>query len=155
VLAYLFWHRPRRGAERDEYEAAQRSFHAALETESACFRLAELPFGGGPGYEDWYLVDGWAGLGALNAAAVDARRRPEHDRAAALAAGGWGGVYSLVRGETAIPAGTEWRDKPRGQASGDFLAALPETAVWRRELVLGPAPEICLATTATAGRERL
>jgi hypothetical protein len=56
LQAYLFWHRPRPGVERDEYEEAQRQFHALLEVESACFRLERLPFAEGPGYEDWQAV---------------------------------------------------------------------------------------------------
>jgi hypothetical protein len=126
------------------YEDAQRSFHALLETPSATFRLAELPFrGGGGGYEDWYLIDDWQALGELNAAAVDAVRGGEHDRAAALAADGWGSVYSLVRGPAAIPNGVDWLDKPRDESPRAFLDSLPHESVWRRQLVLGPAAEFC------------
>lgn len=156
MLAYLFWHRPRAGVEAGEYEAAQRGFHARLESPSACFAVAELPFAGGAegaAYEDWYLVDDWAALGALNAAAVDARRRPEHDRAAALAGDGWGGVYALARGEAAIPAAVRWLEKPRGQALDSFVADLGGApAVWQRQLVLGPAPEVCVAASGPPRR---
>ena len=58
-------------------------------------RVGLLPVGRaairpGPGYEDWYLVDDWSSLGRLNEAAVDAARRPAHDRAAVDAGAGWG-----------------------------------------------------------------
>src|SRR5262245_54530916 len=56
MLAYVFWHRPRPEVATAEYEEAQRAFQAGFEAESACFRLAQLPFDPEPGYEDWYLV---------------------------------------------------------------------------------------------------
>jgi hypothetical protein len=148
MLAYLFWHRLREGADRARYEEAQRGFHSKLEAESACFRVAEMPFDPEPGYEDWYLVDDWSGLGRLNEAAVDAVRRPAHDRAAADTGAGWGGVYSLVRGPAEIPAQADWHAKP---PAGN----LPETTIWRRELVLGPAPEFCVGVSGGAERERI
>jgi hypothetical protein len=155
MLAYLFWHRPGREVERDEYEESQRRFHSELEGRSACFRVGELPFDPGPGYEDWYLVDDWGALGELNETAVDPVRRPAHDRAAADAAAGWGGIYLLVRGPADIPDGTEWHDKPRLIPTQTFLGDLPETTIWRRELVLGPAPEFCVAASIGASRERI
>jgi hypothetical protein len=155
VLAYVFWHRPRPGANAEEYERAQQAFHASLDTQSACFRIAELPFDAKDGYEDWYLVEDWKGLGELNEAAVDPVRRPGHDRAAAAAAEGWGAVYALARGPASIPAGAEWREKPRGEASERFVASLPEATIWRRQLVLGPAPEFCIAVPGSADRLRV
>lgn len=147
MLAYLFWHRPRPGVEQEEYEEAQRRFHRLIEVDSACFRLERLPFGDEPGYEDWYLVDDWAALGELNATAVDSHHRPGHDRAAALAGEGWGGVYVCVRGEPTIPSAARWLGKPRGEASGEFLAGFADDlVVWQRQMVLGPAPEFCVAS---------
>jgi hypothetical protein len=154
MLAYVFWHRPRSGADRDAYEEAQRAFHASLETESGCFRVAELPFDRErDGYEDWYLVEDWAKLGELNRAAVDPQRLPTHDRAASAAADGWGAVYSLLRGPASIPAGAHWYDKPRGEPSERFLASLTEETVWQRQLVLGPGPEFCAALAESTGRK--
>jgi hypothetical protein len=146
MLAYVFWHRPRLAVDRDAYEGAQRKFHARLEVPSASFRVDPLPFGdGGAGYEDWYLVEDWHGLGELNAAAVDARRRPHHDLAAAMAGAGWGGIYALLRGEFSPPARVSWVDRPAGEAVDDFVAAHNATAIWQRQMVLGPAPELCLS----------
>jgi hypothetical protein len=152
MLAYLFWHQPRRNVDASDYEEAQRYFHANLEVVSACFRVSELPFVEEPGYEDWYLVDDWAGLGELNHAAVDSIRGRHHDRAAEMSSAGWGGVYELQRGPAQIPAGTGWFEKPRGVDSEEFLASLPQEAVWRRQMVLGPAPEFCAATPPSVGR---
>jgi hypothetical protein len=155
MLAYLFWHRPKPDSDVAAYEDAQRAFHAGLDVPSACFRLAELPFGGDAGYEDWYLIEDWQELGELNRAAVDPTRGPFHNRAASSAAMGWGGVYSLMRGPAAIPDGVEWLDKRRGDPSDDFVAALPHDAVWRRQLVLGPAPEFCVSAAPSPSREQI
>lgn len=156
MLAYVFWHQPKADVDTADYEAAQRDFHRVLDVASACFRLAHLPFADGAGYEDWYLVGDWDGIGRLNEAAVDSARRESHDHAAAPAAAGWGAVYGLERGAAEIPAGADWREKPRGEPAEEFLDRLPSgVAVWRRQLVLGPAPEFCLATPAQAGRESI
>lgn len=155
MLAYLFWHRPGPEVDRDEYEGAQREFHAALETQSACFRLGMLPFDRGSGYEDWYLIDDWVALGRLNESAVDLVRKPAHDRAASGTSAGWGGLYALARGPAAIPDGAEWYEKPRLVPTETFLADLPDATIWRRQLVLGPAPEICVAVGGSGGRERI
>ncbi|HEY6549807.1 MAG TPA: hypothetical protein VIY71_01255 [Solirubrobacterales bacterium] len=123
---------------------------------SASFRLAKLPFGSGSsGYEDWYLVEDWEKLGELNSAAVDSVRRADHDRAASHAGDGWGAVYSLLRDPVSIPEGTRWIDKPRGTPADRFLASLPEATVWQRQMVLGPAPEFCAASSESAGREKI
>jgi hypothetical protein len=154
LLAYLFWHRPRPGVDVAEYEEAQRGFHVRLEVESACFRVDQLPFDDGPGYEDWYLIEDWAALGALNVTAVDPVHRPDHDRAAAMAAEGWGGIYASVQGPASIPAQARWLHKPGGQSTLDFLAGIEAGAsIWQRQLVLGPAPEFCVASEEDAPRE--
>jgi hypothetical protein len=155
MLAYVFWHRPRAGVDIALYEEAQQSFHASLEAPSACFHVAELPFAGEDGYEDWYLVEDWNGLGELNRSAVDAERKAAHNLAASMSADGWGSVYSLVRGPAAIPEAVDWRDKPRGEASKEFVVSLPETTIWQRQMVLGPAPELCVATSKPDRRRKV
>jgi hypothetical protein len=156
MLAYVFWHRPHPGADVGDYEDSQRAFHASLEVESACFRIAEMPFDRErDGYEDWYLVESWTGLGALNRVAVDEKRRPAHDRAAAESISGWGGVYALMWGPASIPAGVRWLDKPRGEPSERFVAALSEPTAWQRQMVLGPGAEFCVATPASSDRTRI
>jgi hypothetical protein len=142
VLAYLFWHRPRAGVDAADYERRLREFLQRLDVPAASFRLDALPFGSGGGYEDWYLVEDWAALGVLNRAAVRGRPGPAHDAAAALAEVGWGGVYELLRGPAEPPPGTRWASRPDEGAP----------AVWRRQLVLGPAPEFCLAEARSPDR---
>ena len=152
-LAYVFWHRPRDGVDPADYEATLRAFHATLELPSASFRLASLPFDpGGSGYEDWYLVDGWAQLGQLNDDAVAAVRRGEHDAAAHASAEGWAGVYRLVRGAAEPPRAVRWVTKPAGPSYREFIGSLDAPTVWLRQMVLGPAPEFCLVEGEPDGR---
>lgn len=138
-LAYVFWHRPVEGTDAGGYEAALRAFHAELAhaapagfSGSCSFARAPLPWF--DGYEDWYLVADWAALGTLNAAAVAARSLPAHDAVATRAAAGTGAVFALQAGAPDLGAvsGATWSDAP---VDGD--------ARWRRQLVLGPAPQYC------------
>jgi hypothetical protein len=141
LLAYVFWHAPADGVAREDYEERLRAFHATLAAPSAAFRLDD------GGYEDWYLVDDWAALGALNEAAVAAARRAEHDAAAALSGQGAGGVYALVRGAAVPPAAVRWEDRLTPDVEAD--------AIWQRQMVLGPRPEFCLAGAGGTSRERV
>jgi len=144
VLAYVFWHRPAPGVDVGDYEARLRAFHESLDVVSAAFRLRLLPWRHDDGYEDWYLVEDWTALGELNAAAVAAARKGEHDAAARLAGAGWAGIYKLIRGAAEPPAGVHWQ--PEAPADGDH---------WQRQMTLGPAPEFCLVSEAAAGRLRV
>src|SRR5262245_3192340 len=105
--AYVFWHWPRAGAAGPAYDDALVHFHEALAGAgatwfhgSALFRTGSLPWlpGATPAYEDWYLLDGSAALDALNDLAVSGARQQPHDRAAAAAEGGSGGLYRLRAG---------------------------------------------------------
>lgn len=140
MLAYVFWHRPAEGADAAAYEAALLAFHASLAASapagfqgSVAFERARLPWM--DAYEDWYLVEDWAALGVLNDAAVDARHRPPHDAVARGTAAGAGAVYALESGPAApaLARAVTWSGAP--VAAGD--------AHWRRQLVLGPAPQYC------------
>ena len=140
-LAYVFGHQP---ATADGYEERLRAFHRSLELPSAAFRLQRLPFLDEPGYEDWYVVDGWAGLGDLGDIAVASRA---HAPVAAASGSGWGGVWACASGSADPPEGrVRWADKPRGVPYADFLGSLEGRSVWCRQLVLGPAPEIAVVT---------
>jgi hypothetical protein len=146
VLAYVFFHRPAADVGPGVYERGLVAFHRSLETSSASFRLEALPFGdGGPGYEDWYLVDDWSALGEIGAVALAPRRRREHDAVAARSGQGWGGVWALRSGDPVPPSGVRWESKPRGRTDDAFLADEGASTVWQRQLVLGPAPEFALA----------
>ena len=135
---------------------------------SAVFRVAELPWlapptGAGPeqpgatapGYEDWYLLEDFAALGVLNEAAVGRGHVTTHDEVARRLGGGAGGLYGLVEGEPGADLlGTAslavWVGRPPGSTRcmlGELLGDGMDpshASLWRRHLVLGPAPEFCL-----------
>ncbi|HXM86587.1 MAG TPA: hypothetical protein VN889_03040 [Solirubrobacteraceae bacterium] len=175
MLAYLFWHRPAAGVERSAYERELGRFHRSLAHRppsglrgSAALRCEELPWldGAGPGYEDWYLLDDWAGLGVLEQAAVARGHVSAHDSVAARSAGGAGGVYELVEGsaDPSLAACATWVDARPGRERRSLAALLGDgidprcDSLWRRSLVLGPAPEYCVlaeAPPAGVGEDRL
>lgn len=70
-----------------------------------------------------------------------------HDKVAALIEQGYGGLYTHVGSETAIPKQSTiyWLTRPRGiqwRAAIDPLRAqYPQANIWRRQMVLGPAAE--------------
>jgi hypothetical protein len=161
MLGFVFWHWPEPETRIPEYEQKLVTFHQALANSrvpgvraSATFRVAGAPWlgPGRSGYEDWYFVDGYSALETLNLAAVTESRRASHDRVAQLAAGGAGGLYALISGSGDMGALTfvTWLTKPKGLAYADFYEMVrpwtdvTPTSLWRRQLVLGPAPEFCL-----------
>jgi hypothetical protein len=138
----------------DAYEAALAVFHRALRADppagfrgSAALRLDAAPWleGEGVAYEDWYLVDDWTALGALNAHAASGARAPAHDAVAQASGHGAGAVYALLTGPPVPPSGgrTLWLSKPSGTARAAFHEELARRAgqAWQRQMVLGPAPE--------------
>jgi hypothetical protein len=169
MLAYVFWHRPAAGVETDAYEQALRSFHRSLAHSppsgfrgSATLRAAALPWladqagWSAGGYEDWYLVDGWESLGVLEGAAVGRGHETSHHEAARRYGRGTASIYRHVEG-AAMPAQAKlavWITRPPGKpepAMEDLLQdgiEAKDGALWRRCLVLGPAPEICLLSVA-------
>lgn len=167
LLSYVFWHWRQPAFPAAEYETRQRAFHAALAAApSAGFRgsfshaLAGAGWAnpGGEAYEDWYLVDDSAALDPLNDAAISASRQTPHDAAAAGAAGGTAGLYSLRHGRVADapPASAQWFGKPAGVSYARLdaelapLVAAAGASLWTRRMTLGPAPEFCLLAPAPA-----
>ena len=164
MLAYLLWHRPAEGIEREAYERACERFHRSLHHSppvgfrgSAAFALAECPWlspAHEHAYEDWYLLDDFAALGVLNEAAVAHGHRSAHDEVARRFGAGAGGLYGLLEGHADLDGAplAVWVTRPPGAARrplGELLGdgMNPEHAsLWRRALVFGPAPEYCLLT---------
>jgi hypothetical protein len=166
VLAYLFWHRPREGADVERYEQAQLAFHRSLARSapagmrgSTISRVDSLPYGdqqeAGPAYEDWYLLEDFAALGVLGEAAVGRGHRTAHDHAASSFGTGAAGLYGLIEGESVdreIRSATVavWVARPVGSNPGTCAELLGDgsepghASVWRRQLVLGAAPEFCV-----------
>jgi hypothetical protein len=176
VLAYVFWHRPLHSDRREAYEQSLIAFHRSLAHRlpvgtraSATFRVDEPPLPSAPAgedalaYEDWYLVEDFAALGVLNEAAVGRGHRTSHDDVARRFGFGAGGLYALIEGEPCASSLGEaalavWISRPPGstrRALGELLGDGIDPAhasLWRRQLVLGPAPEFCLlAPEAPAG----
>lgn len=168
MLAYVFWHAPAPGADGGGYERLLAAFHRELAAApppgfagSAAYSVGPLPWLAGDVYEDWYAVERWEDLGALNDAAVDARRSIAHDAAARAAGEGVGGVYRLRAGTAAVAVDgpAVWMRKPRGVPYPQFRSRLAEAVgeaggLWERQMLLGPAPEYC-AVGADAGRATL
>ena len=164
MLSYVFWHWPRAGVAASEYEARQRAFHAALQAapsegfaRSITHGVAGASWanGGAAAYEDWYILRDSAALDPLNAAAVSASRQVPHDAAAAAAAGGIAGLYSLQLGAMPpAPTHAAWFAKPDGVRYPDFFARLEpsvtrgDAGLWMRHMTLGPAREFCLMSRA-------
>lgn len=162
MLAYVFWHWPNANAAR-EYEDLQRAFHSALRQASPAgfvrsyvFRVdGQAPWlGGAPAYADWYLVEDSAALDPLNVAAVSGICEASHAAVAHAMAAGAGGLFSL-RGESvpdlAASRNVTFLTKPRDLPYADFYPTVPAVAgatLWRRTMVLGPAPEFALLTSA-------
>jgi hypothetical protein len=146
LLAYVFWHRPAGSADPAGYEARLAAFHDRLRADppagfrrSVAFRV-DVPWIGA-GYEDWYLVDDWHAVGVLNAAAVDAAHRHDHDAVAHESGTGAGGLFALKAGDLELPqaGAAAWAHEPPSTPERGF-------ALWQRQMVLGPAPEYCLLT---------
>jgi hypothetical protein len=190
VLAYLLWHRPAEGVEREVYERALERFHRSLaHTPPAGFRgsavyrvegvpwlapalagdraggedprvaaSGERPVAGRPAgeravvYEDWYLLEDFTAVGVLNAAAVAHGHRTAHDEVARRFGGAAGGMYGLLEGNVDFLQAplAVWVARPPGATQGALGELLGDgmdpahASLWRRQLVLGPAPEYCL-----------
>jgi hypothetical protein len=158
MLAYVFWHRPNPQVGHVAYEDAIRRFQAALLQHpspglvaAASWRIEAAPWlGDQPGYEDWCLLEGSSAMDPLNAHAVVGERQPSHDVLAAQMAVGAGGLYAHVWGDPcpAQDSTVTWLTRPRGidwrAALEPVRAAAPRATVWRRQMVLGPAPEFAV-----------
>lgn len=163
MLAYVFWHWRRSETDPNDYERLQRRFHEALAAEppagfvrslSVAIRAAPWANRDGESYEDWYLVRDSAALDRLDEGAVSSSRRAHHDAAAARAAGGTAGLYRARVGEPPrAPRQALWFAKPPGMSYEQLyttirpLAVAGGGALWVRQMVLGPTPEMCLQTS--------
>jgi len=148
LLAYVFSHRAARGVETEAYEDSLRLFHRALATAALSGFIASTTFRIRGDYSDWYLLESSAAMDVLNGAAVSGDRAGPHDAVA-----GMGKLFNLAAGEHSLEVGFEVRfSKPAGMKYSELYARLqpftasPGAGLWRRMMVLGPAPEFCLVT---------
>lgn len=169
MLAYVFWHRPQDAGAAEAYDQAQLAFHRSLAHSrpvgmcaSAVFRVERIPWlpatggeGETAGYEDWYLLEDFAALGVLNEAAVGRGHRTSHDDVARRYGDGTASLYGLIEGKhradlLGSAAVAVWVARPPGsirRMTGEMLGDGVDpghASLWRRHLVLGPAPEYCL-----------
>lgn len=162
MLAYLLWHRPAEGVEREAYERAAEHFHRSLAHSppagfrgSAVYRMQAPPWLAGEAavYEDSYLVEDFTALGVLNEAAVAHGHRGAHDEVAHRFGSGAGGLYAMLEGRPQLdgePQLAIWITRPIGTPRGALAELLGDgmaparSSLWRRALVLGPAPEYLL-----------
>jgi hypothetical protein len=156
MLAYVFWHWPTPTMDVAHYTEALLAFHRALLSAPPAGMRGSRVFlvDGAPwvpverAFEDWYFVDDFAALGALNEAAVSGARRDPHDAAARHAAGGAGGVYRRLSTAPGVADRASWLSKPPGTGYAEFLGRFSGGELWQRQMVLGPAPEFCLLGAA-------
>lgn len=162
MLSYIFWHRPYPETSPSAYESALLEFHRRLAgapppgfSASAVYRVAPTPWlDDREGYEDWYLVEASWALDPLNRGAVSGPVEAAHAAVAALMEAGHGGLYALVWGEPtrAGDSTVAWLSRPRGIRYEPILDELRERLngawhCWRRQMVLGPAPEFALVSS--------
>ena len=165
MLAYVFWHWRADSLSAEHYEQMTREFHSSLAQRrppgflrSAAFAIP--PAGWIPetrgAVEDWYLIENSAALDGLDRDAVSPPHQQPHDAIAASVAGGAGGLYRLRAGELreAEVRSASWFPKPKGMSYPTFFRLLEplttdgRAALWGRQMVLGPAPEFCLQSSA-------
>jgi hypothetical protein len=168
VLAYVFWHQSRPEIMADAYETKLTAFLRSLASQKPSglldvmsFRVDALPWSPRQGavYEDWYVVDGFAALGALNDAAVGGDSRAPHDSVARDYLRGAGGVLKSVQGDLGLRDArlATWLEKPAGMSYQSFyeemakVAGDKRTSLWRRQLVLGPSPQFCIHSAGEHG----
>lgn len=157
--AYVFWHRPLTSVDQEAYEASLVVFHAELAKRrgngfagSATYRLSGVPWLAGTRvYEDWNFIESSAALDGLNETAVAADMWDTHAGISSKTDEGHGGLYYHIVGERnpAALARTAWLTRPRGiryQAPlAELVRQIPRTmSVWRKQMVLGPAPEFAI-----------
>jgi hypothetical protein len=151
VLAYVFFHRPAPGVEIQAYEVALRRFHGLLAEGPPPGFIGSNTYRIGAGYADWYLIESSAALDPLNEAAVTGVRSSTHDAVAHMSADGAGKLMVLISGRAGTAPGFEIRfSKPAGMSYPELYTRLKpwtdrrEVSLWRRMMVLGPAPEFCM-----------
>ena len=160
MLAYVFWHWPQGGVDRDKYVEHLIAFQETLAAnkpegfrESVVFRIhgASWLNTQGEAYEEWYLLDDSGAMDRLNDGAVSGACLEPHNQVAREAADGIGGLYRLRAGEIGEAKFAIWLSKPAGMSYRDFYASLgPLTSratLWGRQMTLGPTTEFCLHTS--------
>jgi len=149
-----------------EYEPVLAGFHDKLRQkkpdgflQSKVYRVKNLPWMDPHRiiYEDWYILENFSALDALNVGAVSPRMKGPHDKIASFSDRGAGGIFRLKNQPEpdykAVIA--YWLTKPPDMPYEKFyqkiepFAEQPQVAFWTRQLVLGPSKEFCIHAPAT------
>jgi hypothetical protein len=159
MLAYVFWHAAPSSSATADYERRLLQFHHALANAkvpgllgNASYAISQTPWLEEPGYEDWAWLEGSWALDTLNERALSGAMNQPHNAIAQVTKhGGFGGLYYLVAGEHKIPADSKilWLSRPRGINWRDVIPTVVKSAnsgvaIWRRQMVLGPATEFAV-----------
>lgn len=163
MFAYVFWHvRPDR-VDVKTYEDAMSGFGRALRNQkidgvidNSSYWVDKVKWVEAPGYEDWVWVDELSVFERLNERAVTGPMEQPHDKIAQMTKhGGYGSFYYLIDGQrkTLGDSRVFWLSRPRGIQWRDVMpkiiaSATTEVSVWRRFMVLGPAPEFAIVGPA-------
>lgn len=161
MLAYVFWHWPQAGIDRDAYVEHLIAFQQTLAAnkpegfrQSVVFRIRGASWLNTQGevYEEWYLLDDSAAMDRLNDGAVSGACLEPHNRVARDAADGTGGLYRFRAGDEELAQSrfATWLSKPSGVSYKEFYAGLetitsqPGVGLWGRQMTLGPTTEFCI-----------
>jgi len=161
MLAYVFWHWPRPEIDRRTYEEDLKAFHRTLHDHksdgfnySSVFHIDKPNWlnTNGAAYEEWYLLNDSAAMDKLNYAAVNGACEAPHNRVAYQAENGTGGLYRLRAGRVELTTSrmAGWLSKPPGTSYPEFyeqlgqLTSHDDTALWGRQMTLGPTSEFCI-----------
>jgi hypothetical protein len=160
MLAYVFWHWRTQNIAQTAYQSQLIAFHEILQQHkpagferSFIFQHQHVPWltTDTEVYEDWYLVENFTALEALNQGAVSGPRTTTHNTVAQHAAGGIAGIYKLIAG-TIDPHTihtAHWFSKPAEltytQQHTQIQTAITRLGgyCWQRQMTLGPTPEFC------------
>ena len=161
MLAYVFWHWPQSTIARSSYLDHLADFHKTLASNKPGGFRRSIVFSirganwlntKSEAFEEWYLLDDSAAMDPLNEAAVTGPCEIPHNKVAAEAADGTGGLYRFREGHEDLARSrfAVWLSKPNGVSYRDFFAALqpltsqPGVGLWGRQMTLGPTTEFCI-----------
>lgn len=159
MYAYVFWHAKPANATTAEYEKPLLRFGRELSNAkipgmagNASYSIGFTPWLAEEGYEDWAWVHELSTLESLNERAVTGAMEEPHNAIARITKhGGFGALYYLVDGAHQILGDSKvfWVSRPRNIRWRDAMPAIIKSAssnvsVWRRLMVLGPAPEFAI-----------